>query len=104
MALQTGWVPLSPVGSRHITNCLREIAPQVLSFQPTAYSRYQSLVHLLSLLFFANTLIVSFLRNELNIDRHDEWWVISALVQILVGCGVTLILLNRSIIVDGDAA
>jgi hypothetical protein len=104
MALQTGWLPLSPGGSRHTTNCLREIAPQVLSFQPTAYSRYQSLVHLLSLLFFGNTLIVSLLPNELNIDRHDEWWVISALVQILLGYGVTLILLNRSFIVDGNAA
>ena len=56
------------------------------------------------MLFFGNTLIVSLLRNELNIDRHDEWWVISALVQILVGYGVTLILLNRSFIVDGNAA
>ena len=62
VALRTGWVPLSPGGSRHTMNCLREIAPKVLSFQPTAYSRYQFLVHLLSLLFFGNTLMVSLLR------------------------------------------
>lgn len=104
VALRTGWEPLSPGGSRHITNRLREIAPQVLSFQPTAYRHYQSLVHLLALLVFGNMLIVSLLRDELNINRPDEWWVISALLQILVGCGVTLILLNRSIVVDGNAA
>ena len=91
-------------GSRYTTNRLREIAPQVLSFQPTAYRHYQSLVYLLSLLVFGNALIVSLLRDELNINRPDEWWVISALVQILVGCGVTLVLLNRSIVVDGNAA
>ena len=104
VAMRTGWDPLSPGGSRHTTNRLREIAPQVLSFQPTAYSHYQSLVYLLSLLVFGNALIVSLLRNELNINRPDEWWVISALLQILVGCGVTLVLLNRSIIVDGNAS
>ena len=104
VALRTGWVPLSPGGSRHITNRLREIAPQVLSFQPTAYRHYQSLVHLLASLVFGNMLIFSLLRGELNINRPDEWWVISALLQILVGCGVTLILLNRSIVVDGNAA
>ena len=104
MALQTGWVPLSPGGSRHTTNRLREIAPQVLSFQPTAYRHYQSFVHLLSLLVFGNALIVSLLRDELNINRPDEWWVISALVQILVGCGVTLVQLDRSIVVDRNAA
>ena len=104
VAMRTGWEPLSPGGSRHATNRLREIAPQVLSFQPTAYRHYQSLVHLLALLVFGNMLIVSLLRDELNINRPDEWWVISALVQILVGCGVTLVLLNRSIVVDGNAA
>ena len=104
VAMRTGWDPLSPGGSRHTTNRLREIAPQVLSFQPTAYRHYQSLVHLLALLVFANMLIVSLLRDELNINRPDEWWVISALVQILVGCGVTLVLLNRSIVADGNAA
>ena len=104
VAMRTGWTPLSPGGSRHITNRLSEIAPQVLSFQPTAYRHYQSLVHLLALLVFGNMLIVSLLRDELNINRPDEWWVISLLVQILVGCGVTLVLLNRSIVVDGKAA
>ena len=104
VALRTGWVPLSPGGSRYITNRLREIAPQVLSFQPTAYRHYQSLVHLLALLVFGNALIVSLLRDELNINRPNEWWVISALLQILVGCCVTLVLLNRSVIVDGNAA
>ena len=104
VALRTGWVPLSPGGSRHTTKLLRQIAPQVLSFQPTAFSHYQSLVHFLALLVFGNMLIVSLLRDELNINRPDEWWVISALVQILVGCGVTLVLLNRSIVVDANAA
>ena len=104
VALRTGWVPLSPGGSRYITNRLREIAPQVLSFQPTAYRHYQSLVHLLALLVFGNALIASLLRDELNINRPNEWWVISALSQILVGCCVTLVLLNRSVIVDGNAA
>ena len=91
-------------GSRHITNRLREIAPQVLSFEPTAYRHYLSLVHLLALLVFGNMLVVSLLRDELNINRPDEWWVISALVQILVGCVIALVLLNRSIVVDGKAA
>ena len=104
VAMRTGWEPLSPGGSRYTTNRLRESAPQVLSFQPTAYRHYQSLVHLVSLLVFGNALIVSLLRDELNINRPDEWWVISMLVQILVGCGVTLVLLNRSIVVDANAA
>ena len=104
VALRTGWAPLSPGGSCHITNRLREIAPQVLSFEPTAYRHYLSLVHLLALLVFGNMLVVSLLRDELNINRPDEWWVISALVQILVGCVIALVLLNRSIVVDGKAA
>ena len=53
---------------------------------------------------FGNILVVSLLRDELNINRPDEWWVISALVQILVGCVIALVLLNRSIVVDGKAA
>ena len=104
VALRTGWAPLSPGGARHITNRLREIAPQVLSFEPTAYRHDLSLVHLLALLVFGNMLVVSLLRDELNINRPDESWVISALVQILVGCVTALVLLNRSIVVDGKAA
>ena len=104
VALRTGWVPLSPGGSRHTTKLLRQIAPQVLSFQPTAFSHYQSLVHFLALLAFGNALIVSLLCNELNLNRPGEWWVISALVQILVGCVVTLIMLNRAVVVDGNIA
>ena len=76
----------------------------MLSFEPTAYRHYLSLVHLLALLVFGNMLVVSLLRDELNINRPDEWWVISALVQILVGCVIALVLLNRSIVVDGKAA
>ena len=53
---------------------------------------------------FGNVLVVSLLRDELNINRPDEWWVISALVQILVGCVIALVLLNRSIVIDGKAA
>ena len=58
----------------------------------------------MSLLVFGNALIVSLRCGELNINRPDEWWAISMLVQILVGCGVTLVLLNRSIVVDANAA
>ena len=76
----------------------------MLSFEPTAYRHDLSLVHLLALLVFGNMLVVSLLRDELNINRPDEWWVISALVQILVGCVIALVLLNRSIVVDGKAA
>ena len=56
------------------------------------------------MLAFGNVLIASLLRNELNINRHDHWWVILVLVQILVGCCVTLFLLNRSIVIDGNTA
>lgn len=62
------------------------------------------MVYLGSLLAFGNVLIASLLRNELNINRHDHWWVILVLVQILVGCCVTLFLLNRSIVIDGKTA
>ena len=104
VAMRTGWAPMSPGGFRRTLHRLREIAPQVLSFQPTAYRHYQTFVYLGSLLAFGNVLIASLLRNELNINRHEHWWVIQLLAQILVGCCVTLFLLNRSIVIDGNTA
>ena len=76
VAMRTGWAPMSPGGFRRTLHRLREIAPQVLSFQPTAYRHYQTFVYLGSLLAFGNVLIASLLRNELNINRHEHWWVI----------------------------
>ena len=104
VAMRTGWAPMSPGGFRRTLHRLREIGPQVLSFQPTAYRHYQTFVYLGSLLAFGNVLIASLLRNELNINRHEHWWVIQLLAQILVGCCVTLFLLNRSIVIDGNTA
>ena len=104
VAMRTGWAPMSPGGFRRTLHRLREIGPQVLSFQPTAYRHYQTFVYLGSLLAFGNVLIASLLRNELNINRHEHWWVIQLLAQILVGCCVTLFLLNRAIVIDGNTA
>ena len=54
---------------------LGEIATQVLSFHPTAYRHYKTLVYLGSLLAFGNALKMSLLRNELNINRYEHWWI-----------------------------
>ena len=104
VAMCTGWVPMSPGGYRRTLHRLCVIAPRVLSFQSTAYRHYQTFVYLGSLLVFGNLLIMSLLRNELTITRHEHWWVILVLGQILLGCCVTLFLLNRSIVIDGNTA
>ncbi len=83
---------------------LREIGPQVLSFQPTAYRYYQSLVYLGSLLVFGTVLIASLLRNELHSNRQENWLVILLFIRVLLGSCVTFFLLNRSIVIDGNTA
>ena len=104
VVMRTGWMPMAPGGYRRTLHRLGEIATQVLSFHPTAYRHYKTLVYLGSLLAFGNALKMSLLRNELNINRYEHWWMILLLVQTLVGCCVTLFLLNRSIVIDGNTA
>jgi hypothetical protein len=94
---------MSPGGYRHTLHRLHVIAPQVLSSQATAYRHYKTFVYFGSLLAFGNALMMSLLRNELNINGYEHWWVIQLMVQILVGCCVTLFLLNRSIVIDENS-
>ena len=54
------------------------------------------------MLAFGNVLIASLLRYELTVNRHEHWWVILLFVQSVVGSCVTLFLLNRSIVIDGN--
>ena len=103
VAMRTGWTPLSPEGYRRTLYRLGVIGPKVLSFQPTLARHYQTFVYLVSVLVFGNMLIVSLLRHELSIRNFEHWWVIQLLVQIVLGCCVTLFLLNRAVVIDGGA-